>query len=264
VFGITGDLPRVMTFRSLQRLVQRRLLDCPIVGIAVDDWTAEQLVQRARSFIVGTGERLDPEVFDRFAARLSYVQGDFGDAATYDRVGAAIKAATHPVFYLEIPSFPLRDGEGLADAGLTESGSVVVESRSVTCLPRTARDAGHSNDQVSRGNHLWCPSREPLSSQPGSARAQTTMKSHVITSRSVGRPSDDSPVGKQQHDDQRDPREEDGQQTPQQRAVALAPGDGHCEGQENDPKKRDDQPPDESHGIPPFSSRWRIARIFSK
>jgi hypothetical protein len=35
-------------------------------------------------------------VFDRFAARLSYVQGDFGDAATYDRVGAAIKAATRP------------------------------------------------------------------------------------------------------------------------------------------------------------------------
>jgi glucose-6-phosphate 1-dehydrogenase len=74
VFGITGDLPRVLTFRSLQRLGQRGLLDCPIVGVAVDDWTAEQPVQRARSSIVGTGERLDPEVFDRFAARLSYVQ----------------------------------------------------------------------------------------------------------------------------------------------------------------------------------------------
>ena len=33
IFGITGDLARVMTFRSLYRLESRGLLDCPIVGI---------------------------------------------------------------------------------------------------------------------------------------------------------------------------------------------------------------------------------------
>ena len=38
--------------------------------------------------IVGTGEQLDEAVFDRLAARLSYVAGDFADAATYERVGA--------------------------------------------------------------------------------------------------------------------------------------------------------------------------------
>jgi glucose-6-phosphate 1-dehydrogenase len=38
IFGITGDLAKVMTFRSLYRLEQRGLLDCPIVGVAVDDW----------------------------------------------------------------------------------------------------------------------------------------------------------------------------------------------------------------------------------
>src|SRR4029077_14832374 len=37
VFGITGDLARVMTFRSLYRLESRGLLDCPVVGVAVDD-----------------------------------------------------------------------------------------------------------------------------------------------------------------------------------------------------------------------------------
>ena len=79
VFGITGDLARVMTFRSLYRLEQRGLLACPIVGVAVDDWTVDQLVERARASIVGTGEELDPAVFDRLAARLSYVQGDFAD-----------------------------------------------------------------------------------------------------------------------------------------------------------------------------------------
>ena len=86
VFGITGDLAKVMTFHSLYRLEQRGLLECPIVGVAVDDWTIDQLVQRARDSIVGTGEQLDEAVFERFAERLSYVQGDFGDAAAYERV----------------------------------------------------------------------------------------------------------------------------------------------------------------------------------
>jgi glucose-6-phosphate 1-dehydrogenase len=128
VFGITGDLAKVMTFHSLYRLEQRGLLECPIVGVAVDDWTVDQLVQRARESIEGTGEQLDPAVFDRFAARLSYVQGDFGDAATYGRVGKAIEGASTPVFYLEIPPFLFGTVvKGLADAGLTKTARVVVE-----------------------------------------------------------------------------------------------------------------------------------------
>lgn len=128
VFGITGDLARVMTFRSLYRLEQRELLTCPIVGVAVDDWTIDQLVERARTSIVATGEPLDEAVFARFAARLSYVQGDFADDATYARVGAAISSATTPVFYLEIPpSLFSMVVKGLAGAGLTEHGRVVIE-----------------------------------------------------------------------------------------------------------------------------------------
>jgi glucose-6-phosphate 1-dehydrogenase len=105
VFGITGDLAKVMTFRSLYRLEARGLLDCPIVGVAVDDWTVDQLVQRARESIEGTGEIIDRDVFDRFAARLSYVHGDFTAPDTYERVADAIKGAECPVFYLEIPPF---------------------------------------------------------------------------------------------------------------------------------------------------------------
>ena len=128
VFGITGDLAKVMTFHSLYRLEAQGLLQCPIVGVAVDDWTVDQLVQRARESIEGTGEQIDPEVFDRFAARLSYVQGDFGEADTYARVGKAIGGASTPVFYLEIPPFLFgRVVKGLADAGLTKTARVVVE-----------------------------------------------------------------------------------------------------------------------------------------
>jgi glucose-6-phosphate 1-dehydrogenase len=128
VFGITGDLARVMTFRSLYRLEARGLLTCPIVGVAVDDWTIDQLVERARSSILGTGESLDEGVFERFAARLSYVSGDFADAETYRRVGAAIGDVTHPVFYLEIPPFLFGPTvKGLAEADLVRAGRVVVE-----------------------------------------------------------------------------------------------------------------------------------------
>ena len=51
VFGITGNLARVMTFRSLYRLKKRGLLTCPVVGVAVD-WTIDDLVQRARESII--------------------------------------------------------------------------------------------------------------------------------------------------------------------------------------------------------------------
>jgi glucose-6-phosphate 1-dehydrogenase len=128
VFGITGDLAKVMTFRSLYRLEQRGLLSCSIVGVAVDDWTDDHLRDHARESIVGTGEALDPQVFDRFASRLSYVQGDFADAATYERVGTAIKGVERPVFYLEIPPFLFGTVvEGLSAAGLTDTARVVVE-----------------------------------------------------------------------------------------------------------------------------------------
>ena len=127
-FGITGDLARVMTFHSLYRLEERGLLKCPIVGVAVNDWTIEQLREHARKCIEGTGQQVDPKVFDRFAARLSYVQGDLGDDATYQRVGEAIKGAKNPVFYLEIPPFLFSTVvKGLSEAGLTANARVVVE-----------------------------------------------------------------------------------------------------------------------------------------
>jgi glucose-6-phosphate 1-dehydrogenase len=128
IFGITGDLAKVMTFRSLYQLEARGLLTCPIVGVAADDWTVDQLVERARTSIEGTGITIDKSVFDTFADRLSYVSGDFGDASVYERVGAAIKGAETPVFYLEIPPFLFgRVVQGLSEAGLTAGARVVVE-----------------------------------------------------------------------------------------------------------------------------------------
>jgi glucose-6-phosphate 1-dehydrogenase len=128
IFGITGDLAKVMTFRSLYRLERRGLLECPVLGVAVSDWSADDLREHAREAIIGTGEPLDDAVFERFASRLSYLAGDFDDADTYKAVGKAIAGAQTPVFYLEIPPFLFgRVVKGLAQAGLTSGARVVVE-----------------------------------------------------------------------------------------------------------------------------------------
>jgi glucose-6-phosphate 1-dehydrogenase len=127
IFGITGDLARKMTFRSLYRLERRKLLDCPVVGVAVDDFDADKLRQRARESIEQTGEQLDDEVFARLADRFSYVAGDFSDGQTYTRVKQAIGDAHNPTFYLEIPpSLFAKVVEGLAQADLVSNGQRVV------------------------------------------------------------------------------------------------------------------------------------------
>ncbi|HTC58630.1 MAG TPA: glucose-6-phosphate dehydrogenase, partial [Solirubrobacteraceae bacterium] len=128
VFGISGDLAKVMTFHSLYRLELRGLLDCPILGVAADDWTVEDLRKRAHSAIEQCGEQIDERVFKRFAERLSYVSGDFADEGTYARVADALGDAKAPVFYLEIPPFLFGTViKGLAISGVTKNARVVVE-----------------------------------------------------------------------------------------------------------------------------------------
>lgn len=152
IFGITGDLAKKMTFRSLYRLERRNLLDCPIVGVALDDWSADTLRQHARAAIEATGEPVEDDAFSRFAARLSMVSGDFADAATYDKVAAALKGYANPVFYLEIPPFLFgRVVDGLAAAGLTANARVVVEKP----FGHDLSSAKELNDQLSAHLAEW-------------------------------------------------------------------------------------------------------------
>ncbi|MBV1853713.1 glucose-6-phosphate dehydrogenase [Catellatospora tritici] len=128
IFGISGDLAKVMTFHSLYRLEARGLLDCPIIGVAVDPWTVHDLREHARAAIEGKGDKIDEDVYERLMSRMSYLAGDFADADTYARVEAAIGDKRTPVYYLEIP--PSLFGmviKGLAKAKVIRGGRVVVE-----------------------------------------------------------------------------------------------------------------------------------------
>jgi glucose-6-phosphate 1-dehydrogenase len=126
-FGIAGDLARQMTFASLYRLEARELLECPVVGVAIDDLTTDQLRERAHEAILACGE-LDEAVFARLAARLSYIRGDLGDPDTYVRLGRELRGTKQRAYYLEVPpSLFATVAKGLHDAELLADARVVIE-----------------------------------------------------------------------------------------------------------------------------------------
>ena len=129
VFGITGDLAKVMTFRSLYRLERRGLLNCPIVGVAGDDWTVDHLRDHARKCIEDCGERIDEEVFRRFVRPAVLRPGRLHRRRTRSLASRRRSPAPgRPVFYLEIPPFLFATViKGLSEAGLTANARVVVE-----------------------------------------------------------------------------------------------------------------------------------------
>ncbi|OBI04802.1 glucose-6-phosphate dehydrogenase [Mycobacterium sp. E2462] len=128
IFGITGDLARKMTYRALYRLEARDLLDFPIIGVASDDISKDDVVKRARDAITASGEDFDDKVFQRLASRLSYVHGDVTDDKLYGELAKLIGSDCRPLYYLEMPpSLFAPIVENLAKADLLECARVAVE-----------------------------------------------------------------------------------------------------------------------------------------
>src|ERR1700760_4107301 len=128
IFGISGDLAKKMTFRALYRMQCAGMLHCPVVGVALDDWDDDALRKHAREAVETTVKEIDGKALEAMLARLSYVQGDYGDEATFERVKKALGDAKMPVFYLEIPpSLFATVVKGLGKAGLVDRAHVVIE-----------------------------------------------------------------------------------------------------------------------------------------
>ena len=72
IFGVTGDLAHRKILPSLYAMERRHALHVPIVGIARQDMTLSDLLDRARDGIERfSDDDIDEEVFARFAARFS-------------------------------------------------------------------------------------------------------------------------------------------------------------------------------------------------
>ena len=128
VFGVTGDLARKQILPAVYAMVQRGELTEPVIGVALDDWTHDQLVQRARESITAAITTLDETIFSKLVALLFYVKGDYREAATFERLGVALGGRTTPLFYLAIPpSMFVPVVEGLQKAGLSSGARVMVE-----------------------------------------------------------------------------------------------------------------------------------------
>ena len=139
-FGATGDLAYKKIFPALHAMARRGHLDVPVVGVARSGFTVEQLRARARESIEKHGGGIDQAAFEKFAGRLAYVDGDYGDPATYVSLREKLGGASHPVHYLAIPpSMFATVVEGLGRSGCARDSRVVVEKPFGRDLPSAER-----------------------------------------------------------------------------------------------------------------------------
>ena len=99
ILGITGDLARKMTFRSLYRLEVAGRLDCSIIGVAREDWSEDHLIASVREALKVADEVVEEKVFDRLARRFTYLKGDFADPSMYEELAGRLKDRSRPLFY---------------------------------------------------------------------------------------------------------------------------------------------------------------------
>jgi glucose-6-phosphate 1-dehydrogenase len=126
-FGATGDLAFKKVFPALQAMIKRGTLTVPVIAVAKAGWGIEQLRERARASLEQHGGGVDPQAFAKLTALLSYVDGDYADAATFRTLRKLLGKASRPAHYLAIPpSLFGKVVEQLAQAGCTQPGTRVV------------------------------------------------------------------------------------------------------------------------------------------
>jgi glucose-6-phosphate 1-dehydrogenase len=145
LYGATGDLAHRKIFPALHALARAGRLDMPVVGVAKTDWDLERLRARALDSLQQHGLH-DDVAASRLLEQLRYVNGDYNDASTFERVEAALGPAQRPLHYLAIPpSLFATASEHIAALKSTQEARVVVEKpfgrdlQSARALNRTLR-----------------------------------------------------------------------------------------------------------------------------
>jgi glucose-6-phosphate 1-dehydrogenase len=128
IFGATGDLAKLETFPALVGLVERGVLDVPVIGVAKSGWGLDQFRDYATASL--QLNKIDPgrPAAVKMLGLLRYVDGDLDDPATYAAMSDAIGSGQQALFYLEVPP-PLfgRIAEGISKAGRSAGSRVMVE-----------------------------------------------------------------------------------------------------------------------------------------
>jgi len=128
IFGATGDLAKLETFPALVGLVQRGVLDVPVVGVAKSGWGLEQFRDYAEASL--KLNHMDPTTpaAQKMLSLLRYVDGDLGDEATYQAMSQAAGPGGRLLYYMEVPPALFgRIAQGIAEAGRTSGARVMVE-----------------------------------------------------------------------------------------------------------------------------------------
>ena len=159
IFGATGDLAKLETFPALVGLVERGVLDVPVIGVAKSGWGQEQFRDYAAASLRLNGMDPDSPAARKMLGLLRYVDGDLGDEATYSAMSREIGSGTRALFYLEVPP-PLfgRIAQGISGAGRADGARVMVEKPFGTDLAGAQRlnETMHeffSEDAVYRVDH---------------------------------------------------------------------------------------------------------------
>ena len=128
IFGATGDLAKLETFPALVGLVERGLIDMPVIGVAKSGWGIDQFRNYASDSLTRNG--IDPKSppAAKMLSLLRYIDGDLDAASTYDQMSKEIGAGKEVLFYLEVPPVLFgRISDGIAAAGHASGSRVMVE-----------------------------------------------------------------------------------------------------------------------------------------
>jgi glucose-6-phosphate 1-dehydrogenase len=143
-FGATGDLAFKKIFPALQQMARRGTLAWPVVGVARSGWTREQFIAHAKASIEQHGQP-DEAAFAVLASKLRYVDGDYNDAATFQKLAREQSDIQRPVHYLAIPPAMFAAvTKHLAGAGCLTNARIIVEKP----FGRDLRSARALNDTL--------------------------------------------------------------------------------------------------------------------
>ena len=128
IFGATGDLAKIETFPALVGLVERGILDVPVIGVAKSGWGLEQFRDYATASLKLNNMDPNSAAATKMLGLLRYVDGDLGDEATYKAMSDQIGAGQKVLYYMEVPAQLFgRIAQGIAGAGRTKDARVMVE-----------------------------------------------------------------------------------------------------------------------------------------